>query len=123
MNTTNIIHELRETELTGENLKYHEINTIYNCPEPPVIPISFVTPGSYARLKGYEGMPSLNVSLGFRSYENRGIILYHRFTSPGYVKVSILNINEYLLIHKEDTLVNKFQHLFSAIFRTRQIEN
>ncbi|XP_047345060.1 neurexin-4 isoform X2 [Vespa velutina] len=87
LNTTNIIHELRETELTGENLKYHKINTIYNCPEPPVIPISFLTPGSYARLKGYEGISSLNVSLGFRSYEDRGIILYHRFTSPGYVKL------------------------------------
>ncbi|KAL2720327.1 neurexin-4 isoform X2 [Vespula squamosa] len=87
LNTTNIIHELRETELTGENLKYHKIHTIYNCPEPPVIPISFLTPGSYARLKGYEGIPSLNVSLGFRSYEDRGIILYHRFTSPGYVKL------------------------------------
>ncbi|XP_043664145.1 neurexin-4 isoform X6 [Vespula pensylvanica] len=87
LNTTNIIHELRETELTGENLKYHKIHTIYNCPEPPVIPISFLTPGSYARLKGYEGIPSLNVSLGFRSYEDRGIILYHKFTSPGYVKL------------------------------------
>ncbi|KAI4501924.1 hypothetical protein M0802_003259 [Mischocyttarus mexicanus] len=87
LNTTNIIHDLKETEYTGENLRYHKINALYNCPEPPVIPISFLTPGSYARLRGYEGILSLNVSLGFRSYEDRGIILYHKFTSPGYVKL------------------------------------
>ncbi|KAK2575769.1 hypothetical protein KPH14_007155 [Odynerus spinipes] len=87
LNTTNIIHELNEAELIGENLKYQKINTDYNCPEPPIIPISFLTPGSYAKLKGYEGVPSLNVSLAFRSYEDKGIILYHKFTSPGFVKM------------------------------------
>ncbi|XP_015181764.1 PREDICTED: neurexin-4 isoform X6 [Polistes dominula] len=87
LNTTNIIHDLKETEYTGENLRYQKVHALYNCPEPPVIPISFLTPGSYARLKGYEGIQSLNVSLGFRSYEDRGIILYHKFTSPGHVKL------------------------------------
>lgn len=63
------------------------MNTLYNCPEPPIIPVTFLSHGSYARLKGYEGVSSLNVSLTFRTYEDKGIILYHQFTSPGHVKV------------------------------------
>lgn len=87
LNATSIIHDLRETEITGENLRYYKVNTIYSCPEPPIIPVTFVTHGSYARLKGYEGISSMNVSLTFRTYEDQGIILYHQFTSPGFVKV------------------------------------
>ncbi|XP_043250778.1 neurexin-4 isoform X2 [Colletes gigas] len=87
LNATSIIHDLRETEMTGENLRYYKVNTIYNCPEPPIVPVTFLTHGSYARLKGYEGISSLNASLTFRTYENQGIILYHQFTSPGFVKL------------------------------------
>ncbi|XP_076180729.1 neurexin-4 isoform X1 [Ptiloglossa arizonensis] len=87
LNATSIIHDLRETEITGENLRYYKVNTIYSCPEPPIIPVTFVTHGSYARLKGYEGISSMNVSLTFRTYEDQGIILYHQFTSPGFVKL------------------------------------
>ncbi|XP_033339316.1 neurexin-4 isoform X1 [Megalopta genalis] len=87
LNATSIIHDLRETEITGENLRYYRVNTIYSCPEPPIIPVTFLTQGSYARLKGYEGISSMNVSLTFRTYEDKGIILYHQFTSPGFVKL------------------------------------
>ncbi|XP_017763103.1 PREDICTED: neurexin-4 isoform X1 [Eufriesea mexicana] len=87
LNATSIIQDLKETEVTGENLRYYKVNTLYNCPEPPIIPVTFLTHGSYARLKGYEGISSLNASLTFRTYEDRGIILYHQFTSPGYVKL------------------------------------
>ncbi|XP_076231523.1 neurexin-4 isoform X3 [Calliopsis andreniformis] len=87
LNSTSIIHDLKETEVTGENLRYYKVNTIYSCPEPPIIPVTFLTQGSYARLKGYEGISSMNISLTFRTYEDKGIILYHQFTSPGYVKL------------------------------------
>ncbi|XP_076761852.1 neurexin-4 isoform X5 [Xylocopa sonorina] len=87
LNSTGIIHDLKETEITGENLRYYKVNTLYSCPEAPIIPVTFLTHGSYARLKGYEGISSLNVSLTFRTYEDKGIILYHQFTSPGYVKL------------------------------------
>ncbi|XP_031832226.1 neurexin-4 isoform X3 [Nomia melanderi] len=87
LNATSIIHDLRETEITGENLRYYRVNTLYSCPEPPIIPVTFLTQGSYARLKGYEGISSLNVSITFRTYEDKGIILYHQFTSPGFVKL------------------------------------
>ncbi|XP_011050796.1 PREDICTED: neurexin-4 isoform X2 [Acromyrmex echinatior] len=87
LNSTNIIRELKDTEIIDENLRYYKINTLYTCPEPPIIPVTFLTTGSYAKLKGYEGVSSMNVSLAFRSYEERGIILYHKFTSPGFVKL------------------------------------
>lgn len=87
LNSTNIINELKEMESVDENLRYYKIHTLYTCPEPPIIPVTFLTSGSYARLKGYEGVPTMNVSLAFRTYEERGIILYHQFTSPGFVKV------------------------------------
>lgn len=55
--------------------------------EPPIIPVTFLTSQSYAKLRGYEGVHSLNVSFSFRTYEGDGLLLYHRFTSDGYVKV------------------------------------
>lgn len=55
--------------------------------DPPITPVTFVTKGSYAKLKGYEGIQQLNVSFLFRTYEERGMMLYHDFTSEGYVKV------------------------------------
>ncbi|XP_014482279.1 PREDICTED: neurexin-4 isoform X1 [Dinoponera quadriceps] len=87
LNSTNIISELKEVEAGDENLRYQRIHTIFACPEPPIIPVTFLTKGSYAKLRGYEGVYSLNVSLSFRTYEENGIILYHKFTSPGFVKL------------------------------------
>lgn len=55
------------------------------------MPVTFLTKGSYARLRGYEGMKSLNISFSFRTYEEDGLMAYHEFSSTGFVKV-ILNI-------------------------------
>ncbi|XP_051175571.1 neurexin-4 isoform X1 [Leptopilina boulardi] len=88
-NTTNIISEVKKAEEYGDYMRYQRINSLYSCPEPPIIPITFLTSGSYAKLKGYEGASSLNVSLSFRTYDEEGVILYHRFTSPGFVKMYI----------------------------------
>ncbi|XP_032688940.1 neurexin-4 isoform X2 [Odontomachus brunneus] len=90
LNSTNIISELKESIL-DENLKYYKIHTIYTCPEPPIIPVTFKTPGSYAKLKGYPGATSMNVSLAFRTYEEQGIILYHKLESSGFVKLFLEN--------------------------------
>jgi len=87
LNGTNIIREMKEAEVVGENLKYFRTNTIYACPEPPMTPITFLTVGSYLKRKGYEGTTSMNVSLAFRTYKEEGIIIYHEFLNSGYVKV------------------------------------
>ncbi|XP_054280158.1 neurexin-4 [Macrosteles quadrilineatus] len=55
--------------------------------EPPIIPVTFLTAKSFAKLQGYEGMNSLNVSFSFRTYEEDGLLLYHKFTSKGFVKL------------------------------------
>ncbi|KAG5327846.1 NRX4 protein, partial [Pseudoatta argentina] len=53
LNSMYIICELKETKIINENLRY------YKCPEPPIIPVTFLT----------------------------FIILYHKFKSPGFVKL------------------------------------
>ncbi|KAK0161422.1 hypothetical protein PV327_009893 [Microctonus hyperodae] len=91
LNKTNIIRDLKDTEATGENLRYKRFHTTFSCPEPPIIPVTFLTKSSFARIKGYEGVSSLNVSLAFRTYEKDGLILFHQFTSPGSVKLFLQN--------------------------------
>lgn len=71
----------------GESLRYQKVNAFYSCPDPPITPVTFLTRTSYAKMKGYEGMKQLNVSFFFRTYEDRGLMVYHEFTSRGYVKV------------------------------------
>ncbi|CAM6031990.1 unnamed protein product, partial [Sphagnum compactum] len=89
LNSTNFIRHLRVAFEEGEHLRFERVNTIYNCPEPPIIPVTFLTRNSYAKLKGYEGMKTMNVSFFFRTYEERGVMLHHDFTSTthSYVKI------------------------------------
>ncbi|CAH2071974.1 unnamed protein product, partial [Iphiclides podalirius] len=87
VNATNVIQELKQGYESGEPFKYQKVNTLYACPEPPVVPITFLKEGAYAKLRGYSGGSSLNVSLEFRTYEHHGLLLYHKFKSDGHVKV------------------------------------
>ena len=59
-----------------------------------MIPVTFLTPNSHARLTGYEGVKSLNVSFSFRTYEPTGLMVHHSFTGEGYVKVRISSLRE-----------------------------
>ena len=96
LNKTNVFRDLAETEYTGENLRYDQVNTPKSCPEPPIIPVTFLTTRAQARVKGYEGVSSLNVSLAFRSYKESGVILSHNFQKPGHVKVKYVCENKLL---------------------------
>lgn len=87
LNSTNFIQHLRVAFEEQEHLRFEKVNVIYNCPEPPIIPVTFLTPNSHAKLKGYEGMKSMNVSFFFRTYEENGVMMYHDFTTKGYVKL------------------------------------
>ena len=51
------------------------------------VPVTFKNSQSYVRLTGYEGSYSMNVSLEFRTYEENGLLVYHRFSSEGYIKL------------------------------------
>lgn len=46
-------------------------------------------------------MNSLNVSFSFRTYEEDGLLLYHKFTSPGYVKVCSLIYSCFYVLHND----------------------
>nr|CAD7572109.1 unnamed protein product [Timema californicum] len=87
LNSTNIIRTIKEANSYQNYFVYEKVNTIYSCPEPPIIPVTFLTQISYARLKGYEGVRSLNVSFSFRTYEEDGLLLFHEFLSKGQVKL------------------------------------
>lgn len=86
-NTTNFIREMKNAFYEGESLRFEKVNTLYSCPEPPIIPVTFLTRGSHVKLRGYEGVKQLNISFSFRTFEERGMMIYHDFTSRGYVKV------------------------------------
>ncbi|XP_004931219.1 neurexin-4 isoform X1 [Bombyx mandarina] len=87
LNATNVIQDLKKGYESGEPFKFQKLNTLYACPEPPVVPVTFLKEGSYAKLRGYSGGSALNVSLEFRTYELQGLLVYHRFNTEGYVKV------------------------------------
>ncbi|XP_073984244.1 neurexin-4 isoform X1 [Rhodnius prolixus] len=88
INSSNVIYDIKEAYDSGDEWlmkKYQKFNTIYSCPEPPIIPITFTSSASHAKLKGYEGVNTLNISFSFRTYEETGVLLYHRFLSGGQV--------------------------------------
>lgn len=86
LNNTNFIRELKEAYHYGEALRFSKIGTQYNCPEPPIIPITFLTRESYAKMRGYEGAKTLNISYWFRTYEDRGLMFHHDFSSRGFIR-------------------------------------
>lgn len=85
-NASNFIREMKEAFYEGEHLRYTKVNVNYNCPEPPISPVTFLTRGSHARLKGYNGVRQMNVSFSFRTYEDKGLMMHHDF-SKGFVRV------------------------------------
>uniref|UniRef100_A0A8D8V989 Neurexin-4 n=2 Tax=Cacopsylla melanoneura TaxID=428564 RepID=A0A8D8V989_9HEMI len=90
INATNLFQHIKyayDSEDYWLMQKYFKVNTISNCPEPPIVPVTFTTTGSYARLKGYEGMKQMNVTFSFRTYENNGLLVFHKFLSDGHVKL------------------------------------
>lgn len=140
LNATNVISELRQGYESGEPFKFTRVNTLYACPvsisqynslrklfnfdkfknaddggnfqEPPVVPITFLKEGSYAKLRGYAGGTTLNISLEFRTYEIHGLLIYHKFNTDGHVKVSA-SINSSKLSHELNSV---FEVIYLADF-------
>lgn len=89
-NSTNINQHIKEIYNSGSSWgmqTYEKVNVQDICPEQSVIPVTFVTENSYAKLTGYESFKTLNVSFSFRTYEESGLLVYHKFNNPGYVKL------------------------------------
>ena len=88
LNYTNVIQAVKDYR-HEDYYKYQRVQALSSCPQEPIVPITFLTANSYAKLPGYEGVSSLNLSLDFRTFEENGLLAYHRFTSPGFVKLFI----------------------------------
>lgn len=71
--------------LMHKSFNQNLIELIYQ--ESPIVPVTFLSRPSHARIKSYEGAKKLNISLSFRTYEDRGLLAHHKFLTNGYVKV------------------------------------
>ncbi|XKL68715.1 hypothetical protein PGB90_006484 [Kerria lacca] len=92
-NSTNIVQLIKDVYDSGNEWgmqTYKKINVFDICPEQSIVPVTFVTENSYVKLVGYEGVNYLNVSFSFRSYEEDGLLFYHKFINIGYVKLFLL---------------------------------
>lgn len=90
-NSTNVIRNIKEvapySAYDYNNLVYQRIHVVYTCEEPPITPVTFLTKQSHVKLKGYEGVNTMNVSFAFRTYEEDGLLVYHKFLHEGHVKL------------------------------------
>ena len=61
---------------------------VRGCPNDALsVPVTFKNRKSHVRLTGYEGSTQMNVSLEFRTFEENGLLIYHRFSSAGFIKL------------------------------------
>ncbi|XP_037092008.1 neurexin-4-like [Pollicipes pollicipes] len=82
LNNSNFIAELRDG-----NQDYSSFGGEYNCPAVHTVPMTFKDRSAYIKVDGNEGQTQLNISFGFRTYEEDGVMAFHKFLSSGYVKV------------------------------------
>lgn len=84
INDTNVAYELKRDR---ESYIYSKVGQVlYNCRYEQVIPVTFVTSDSVLKVNGYM-QPSMNCSFDFRTFNERGLLLYNKFSIEGYVKL------------------------------------
>merc|ERR1712038_1079555 len=96
LNHTNVIAAYRDrigNPYETEIYKYDTTGSLSSqCTRSQwTIPVTFKTERSHVRLSGYEGTYSFNITLEFRTYEEDGLIIFHQFSSEGYVKLFMEN--------------------------------
>ena len=50
--------------------------------------MTFLTRAAHLRYDSFPEQRTINVSTEFRTYEPNGILIYHKFSTAGYFKVS-----------------------------------
>lgn len=105
LNDTNVIDKLKnppDNYYGDTEESFYKNNTFFNCPESSVVPVSFLETNvkNFIKLKGYEGIGTLNVTFEMRTWVDFGVVFYHKFTSRGFCKVSnsVLFFGNYFLI-------------------------
>ncbi|XP_042220113.1 neurexin-4-like isoform X3 [Homarus americanus] len=93
INGTAIIPEMRDADDYYSSYykrpKYTMINTNPTCPfgDSSDLTLTFLKREAHLRYPAVEDLRSVNVSLEFRSYEGKGVLIYHKFTTSGYFKL------------------------------------
>ncbi|XP_068245600.1 neurexin-4 isoform X1 [Palaemon carinicauda] len=68
--------------------KYVSINTATTCRYGDSSEtLTFLTKEAHLRYPAFEDQRSINVSLEFRTYEDEGLLIYHKFSTNGYFKL------------------------------------
>ena len=49
--------------------------------------LTFTTSDSFVRVVGYEGSYNVNMSMQIRTWQAEGVLVFHKFSSRGYLKV------------------------------------
>ena len=49
--------------------------------------VTFTTSDSFIRVVGYEGSFNMNMSLQIRTFQEEGVLVFHKFSSQGYLKI------------------------------------
>ena len=49
--------------------------------------VTFQTSESFVRVVGYEGSYNMNMSLQLRTWQEEGVLVFHKFSSKGYLKI------------------------------------
>ncbi|KAG1681270.1 Neurexin-4 [Nymphon striatum] len=83
INGTNIVEKVKD-----ESYDFTNVNVIKSCVEEQIVPITFKSRKSFIQLKSYE-TPSFNISFDFRTFEEIGALLYHKFYTDGDIKLFI----------------------------------
>ncbi|XP_045603868.1 neurexin-4 [Procambarus clarkii] len=93
INGTAIIPEMRDADdyysYYYSRPKYTKINTVSTCPygDSAELTLTFLRREAHLRYPAFEDQRSLNVSLDFRTYEDKGVLIYHKFSTVGYFKI------------------------------------
>ena len=51
------------------------------------VAVTLRTSESFIRVVGYEGSYNLNMSLQMRTFQEQGVLVFHKFSSQGYLKI------------------------------------
>jgi len=89
LNQTNVISVLRDPPYY-ESERFYSNFTLHHCPESNIVPVTFTKPKGFLKMSGFFGLLHLNVSFDFRSFDPSATLLFHKFSSPGYLKVSFI---------------------------------
>ena len=49
--------------------------------------VTFTTSDSFVRVVGYEGSYNMNLSMQIKTWQQEGVLVFHKFSSKGYLKI------------------------------------